>query len=413
VYGKVSGPTWLTVASNGRISGVPSLGDAGINRFIVRATDPTLLADDAVVNLVVGASGGLLAHYQFEGNTADNSGGGAGVATGGPAYETGLFDRAIRLDGADDFVRLPAGLVDSLADITIAARVRWDGGGTWQRIFDFGNNTSQYMVLSPRTGPGTLRFTISLNGNAAGAEQILETAPLPIGEWTHVAVSLIGNTGTLYVNGAAVDTRTITLDPSSLAPVNNYLGKSQFADPLFNGLIDDFRIYNRGLTSAEVLALAVPPPAVLVPDPSFAGWASNVSFPAGEAGPQADPDRDGVPNLFEYLSGSDPLAGSIGALPQSRVMTAGELGLPTPGKTYLTLRARVRKLRPGVTLIPEAAASVQGLAEPAASSYAVQAGAPVLDGDHETFTYYYKVPLEDSPTGAGAMRLRAVLDQGS
>ena len=97
-------------------------------------------------------------------------------------------------------------------------------------------------------------------------EQRLNAPPPAVGEWTHVAITLIGNTGTLYVNGAPVDTQTIILNPSDVAPTTNYLGKSQFtADPVFNGAIDHFRIYNRGLSASEVAVMATPPAPIVGP----------------------------------------------------------------------------------------------------------------------------------------------------
>ena len=59
-----------------------------------------------------------------------------------------------------------------------------------------------------------------------------------------------------------------------------------------------------------------------------------------------------------------------------------------------------------MTLIPEAAATPAELGTPAAASHAIQAGAPVDDGDFEVFTWYYNVPIEDAATGF--MRLRVV-----
>jgi hypothetical protein len=59
------------------------------------------------------------------------------------------------------------------------------------------------------------------------------------------------------VDGAQVGQNTaMTLNPSSLgSTTNNYIGKSQYSDPNLNGAIDQFYIYNRALSAAEILAL--------------------------------------------------------------------------------------------------------------------------------------------------------------
>ncbi|MCU0781657.1 MAG: Ig-like domain-containing protein, partial [Akkermansiaceae bacterium] len=52
-YSKVSGPEWLTVAANGALSGTPPSGSAGLNSFVVRATDSTSATDDATLQITV------------------------------------------------------------------------------------------------------------------------------------------------------------------------------------------------------------------------------------------------------------------------------------------------------------------------------------------------------------------------
>jgi hypothetical protein len=54
-YSKVSGPAWLAVATNGALSGTPSLGSAGLNSFVVRATDSTSATVDAGLQITVTA----------------------------------------------------------------------------------------------------------------------------------------------------------------------------------------------------------------------------------------------------------------------------------------------------------------------------------------------------------------------
>ncbi|MBP8606361.1 MAG: alginate lyase family protein [Phycisphaerae bacterium] len=198
-----------------------------------------------------------IAHYKLEGNTLDGSGNGNNATTtGSPAYVEGRNGQAIDLDGLDDYITIPSGVVGAVENITVAAWVNWDGGGSWQRIFDFGDSTSRYMFLTPSSGgSGTLRFAIN-NGKG---EQITETSVLTTGTWVHVAVTLSGNTATLYVGGFPVAINVASINPTGFdfKPAKNYIGKSQFgSDPLFNGRIDDFRIYNYALSETQVAALA-------------------------------------------------------------------------------------------------------------------------------------------------------------
>jgi hypothetical protein len=48
----------------------------------------------------------------------------------------------------------------------------------------------------------------------------------------------------------------MTLSPANLGNTTQYyIGRSQYADPYLDGQLDQFRIYNRALSAAEVLAL--------------------------------------------------------------------------------------------------------------------------------------------------------------
>ena len=166
---------------------------------------------------------------------------------------------AIKLNGSDpnQYVELPPGVVGALTDFTISAWVNMGTVTDWARLFDFGTGTGTYMFLAPRSGSGTVRFAITTSGGG-GEQQINGTAPLSPG-WTHVAVTKSGTTGTLYVNGAAVGSNpNMTLGPSDLAggnTTNNWLGRSQYSDPLLDAAIDDFQIHDRALTAAELEAL--------------------------------------------------------------------------------------------------------------------------------------------------------------
>jgi hypothetical protein len=158
----------------------------------------------------------------------------------------------VDLSGTNQYVALPTGTFSSTDAITVAAWVNVDTAVNWARIFDFGTGTSKYMYLTPQNSyTGFIRFGIK-NG---GTEQFIDgTAALATGGWHHVAVTLDGATGTLYVDGQQVGSKAISIRPWQLGvTTQNWIGRSQFAaDPYLNGRVDDFRIYNRALSASEV-----------------------------------------------------------------------------------------------------------------------------------------------------------------
>jgi len=206
-------------------------------------------------------------HLKFDesgGSTATDSSGNGRNATlaNGPTFSSGKIGNALVFTASSSrYATLPTGLVSSLNDFTVSTWVKLTSSGTWARIFDFGSGTATNMFLTTTAGAngGKPRFAIKISNSA---EQVIDAADaLATGVWTHLAVTLSGTTGTLYVNGVAVGTNTaMTFKPSSMGgTTQNYLGKSQYSDPYLNGAIDDFRIYKRALSATEISDLYAPP----------------------------------------------------------------------------------------------------------------------------------------------------------
>ncbi|TDD94224.1 RICIN domain-containing protein [Flavobacterium cellulosilyticum] len=233
---EIAGGSYNTIArkitSTSFVDNTTTIG--GTYFYKIKAVDKSLnsSAYTSEVFTTTKEENSLVSQFLFDGNTLDNSinlnhGGSFGTTS----FVTGkVGTQALALNGTNAFIQLPATLANQ-QNITIAAWVYWNGGSIWQRIFDFGKDQNQYMFLSPNSSAGTLRF----------------------GAWSHVAVTLGESAVTMYVNGVQVATSTaITIRPLDFKPILNYIGRSQFSDPLFNGRVDDFRVYNYELSKNEI-----------------------------------------------------------------------------------------------------------------------------------------------------------------
>ena len=206
------------------------------------------------------------AYYKFDNNTRDSlvyrndATAMRGMdTTAASMFSTGRDGQAIDLGGTTTnglyrYLEVPQEL-GNCKDFSFAGWFYVRSTSSWQRIFDFGNDHSNYMFLTPRSPSNTLRFAIQTS--TSGGEQRVETSSPSANQWVHIAFTLKDNTGTIYVNGQqAAASSSITLNPEDLRTIHNYLGRSQFVnDALFDGLMDDVRIANYALSSSEITAL--------------------------------------------------------------------------------------------------------------------------------------------------------------
>jgi fibronectin type 3 domain-containing protein len=260
-----SGGPYTTVASGITAT---TYTDTGLTNgttyyYVVSGANGTDTGPDSAAVSVTPST--LRLHLKFDessgATTADSSGRGSNATlVGGPTFAAGRIGNALGFAAASSqYATLPSGIVSSLDDFTISTWVKVNAFATWQRIFDFGTGTNNYMFLTTQYGTGgnAAKLRFGIRTPAVTEQNVSSTVALVAGSWTHVAVTRSGTTVSLYVNGALAGSGTLTLGPGDLGTTTqNYLGKSQFNDPYLSGALDDLRIYSRALNAAEITSLA-------------------------------------------------------------------------------------------------------------------------------------------------------------
>ena len=239
---------------------------------------------------------GLVLHSSFEEDASDsgpNHYDGSLVGGAVISDDAAVGKGSVYLNGDGAYVEYPAGNVYFEGDYSVSIWVKWDECHVWDRILDFnqaepkGGNAVTWLVGRPAQGTENNMWLDQwvLHEDIA-VESILDQRARPadaylgynihLGQWEHYVIvydssaenpygTQVNTMGqnvplqgkvTLYVNGVKAGENTHCLKPQHAVTVANWLGRSRFApDPFFKGWMDDFRIYDRQLTEAEVKTL--------------------------------------------------------------------------------------------------------------------------------------------------------------
>jgi hypothetical protein len=243
------------------------------------------------------AQAALTHRYSFNDGTANDSVGAAnGVLVNGASVSNGqlVFSPNVNTGfnsnpATGQYVDLPNNIAATRA-LTLEAWTTYRGGSNWQRIADFGNNSSGKEILpSDKTtlgyyGVGFIMLTpsntffdpiaqISVNSSGGPDTDFVGAVDTPLTQNVqhHVVFTHDPDAGlnALWVDGKRLGQSVAQYDSSGMDYKNYWIGRSNFQqDAFYNGTINEFRIYNHGLTAAEVAANyargadAVPEPAV-------------------------------------------------------------------------------------------------------------------------------------------------------
>jgi len=223
---------------------------------------------------------GPIAAYGFEegsgSSTADSSGNGSTGTISGASWTTqGRFGKALDFDGVDDVVVVPgaAALNPGLA-MTLSAWVYpTTSGSTPAAILHKEVDAYFLHASSASSAPGG-------GGNFGGsAASTFGSTPLPVGEWSHLALVYDETTLGLYVNSVLVSS-TPASGIVELATTPLRIGANIHPGEAFAGRIDEVRVHSFALTLDElqsVMATSVEPvgpdsgpPTVAVTSPTEA-----------------------------------------------------------------------------------------------------------------------------------------------
>ncbi len=229
----------------------PSLD--GYYGVLCRVHDPSGAADSSQAFVTVGS---LVAHLRLDGDAADAShfaNSGQRNGTSSVPGVMGAPNTALRFDGIDDHVALASeGWLNPRRALTVAFWARADAvGGREQFLASHGSWQHRWKVsITPQ---GALRWTVNTE---AGIVDLDAPGLFPPETFVHVAAAFDGQAMRLYANGTLAAQKPHT---GLMAAVTFDLLLGQMlpgqTDYNFKGTLDDFRLYNRALSPAEVAGL--------------------------------------------------------------------------------------------------------------------------------------------------------------
>ena len=180
----------------------------------------------------------------------------------GDGQPAGAFDFA----GSGNYVDLAnEANFDFASNFTVALWMKaTDLGTTWAQVIGKGDSA---WSLDRAGGSNRLQFTTW----SPGFDELVGQTNVNDGQWHHVAIVHTGTQKILYVDGQVDAQKAYTQSVvDNDIPVR--LGfNSEFTSAQYDGLLDDVRIYQRGLTQTEIAALMIsgnPPQAQIATPPN-------------------------------------------------------------------------------------------------------------------------------------------------
>ena len=212
----------------------------------------------------------LVAYWKFDEGTGNSSRDWTGTGYTGTFINSPLWSttvpstveyynsHSVLLDGTSDYVEAGSAVTPSNAALTACAWVRFNGTTGNQSIASIdGTNISGFYLKKDTNHKFTMQFFAS-DSTVAATVAATGTTTATTATWYHVCGVRTASVARIYVNGTQEGSDT-TINASFNATGKTIIGASKWsgsrADYL-NGYIDDVRVYNVALTTAQIKALA-------------------------------------------------------------------------------------------------------------------------------------------------------------
>ncbi|WP_449065406.1 LamG-like jellyroll fold domain-containing protein [Planomonospora algeriensis] len=198
---------------------------------------------------------GLVAAYgmnEGSGTTVADASGkdNAGTIRDATWVSDGRYGNALSFGGSSSWVEITHNSSLTLTDgMTLSAWVKPDDVDSWRTVAmkDHANGSAYGLYASNRSAPSGWM----LNSDASSHNTVNGSEALPVGEWSHVAVTRDGTTARLYVNGEEVGQTSVGGTLSDDGGALHIGGNTKWGE-YFSGLIDEVRVYDRAQTTAQI-----------------------------------------------------------------------------------------------------------------------------------------------------------------
>ena len=190
--------------------------------------------------------------------------GGGSVEGNYSIIDTNIYGKSVKalsLPGGKDgsYLQLPDGILNGNEAVTISMWVKLTTDTAYQRIWDIGKGSSEYMyLLSDGANEGFKGYASGITKSGWSNEKgVQKGTNIDKNRWVLTTLVMDGSKMSLYENGKQIGETTDTgLKVSDLgATTGNYIAYSNCGDAPTKGQFAEVKIYNKALTAAEIAAM--------------------------------------------------------------------------------------------------------------------------------------------------------------